>query len=198
MRAPAHPFARLLIEETGRPLAAPSANRSGEPSPTRAEHVAESLGPGLLVLDDGPCADGLESTVVGFEGDRAVLMRPGAITRGLIEAVTGELLAAGGHGERPASPGQMFRHYAPRARLRLDAVEARPGEVFLAFGPPPPGAETIPLSLTRDLREAAANLFAALREADARGAAAIAVAPIPHEGLGEAINDRLRRAVSAQ
>jgi L-threonylcarbamoyladenylate synthase len=198
VRAPAHPFARLLIEETALPLAAPSANRSGEPSPTRAVHVAESLGSELLILDDGPCADGLESTVVGFDGARAVLLRPGAIARDLIEAVTGEALAAGGRGGQPSSPGQMFRHYAPRARLRLNAAEARPGEVFLAFGLPPEGADVIALSLAADLREAAANLFAALREADARGARAIAVAPIPDEGLGEAMNDRLARAASAQ
>jgi len=160
--------------------------------------VAASLGPGLLVLDDGPCADGLESTVLGFEGGRAVLMRPGAIARGLIEAVTGEPLATGGHGGRPASPGQMFRHYAPHARLRLEARDVHADEVYLAFGAPPDGAAVIPLSLSGDLREAAANLFAALREADAQGAKAIAVAPIPHEGLGEAINDRLARAASAQ
>lgn len=199
VRVPSHTGAHDLLRATGRPVAAPSANRSGEPSPTRASHVADSLGSDdLLILDGGPCQDGLESTVVGFEDGRAVLLRAGAVARQDIEAVVGPLGQASDAHDRPSSPGRLLRHYAPAARLRLEAQAPEAGELYLAFGPVPQGAEALQLSADRDVREAAANLFALLREADKRGAVRLAVAPIPHDGLGEAINDRLARAAAAQ
>ncbi len=197
VRAPAHPVAQALILSAGVPIAAPSANASGEPSPTRAAHVAESLGEQLTILDGGPCQAGLESTVIGFDGPQAVLLRPGATARAEIEAITGPLADPTDHADRPESPGRLLRHYAPRARLRLNADAPEPGEAFIAFGPTGI-ADALQLSATGSAREAAANLFALLREADKRGAAAVAVASIPDEGLGEAINDRLRRAAAAQ
>jgi L-threonylcarbamoyladenylate synthase len=191
LRAPSHNVAQELLRAFGGPIAAPSANVSGRVSATTATHVAEGLGEKAeLILDGGPAALGLESTVIGFEGGAPVLLRPGAIAREEIEAVVGRLAAADG---KIRSPGQLQSHYAPRARLRLDAREARPGETFLGFGEAP-GAR-LNLSTRGDLKEAAANLFAMLRELD-KGAAAIAVSPIPDSGLGEAINDRLRRAAA--
>jgi L-threonylcarbamoyladenylate synthase len=199
VRIPAHPLAQALLTAAGVPIAAPSANRSGEPSPTRAAHVADSLGADdLLILDGGPSAAGLESTVVGFEGGRPVLLRIGALPRDAIERLIGPFAAASDDTARPSSPGRLLRHYAPKALLRLNVVAPDDDELLLAFGPPPAGANVLQLSATRDLREAAANLFALLREADAKGATRIAVAPIPDDGLGEAINDRLRRAAAAQ
>lgn len=199
VRVPAHSVAHALLLAADTPIAAPSANRSGEPSPTRAAHVADSLGTDdLLILDGGPCQAGLESTVVGFEGARPVLLRPGAISRGDIEAVAGPLAAASDAADRPSSPGRLLRHYAPAARLRLNAERPEQGELYLAFGEAPDDAEALQLSRTRSTLEAAANLFAMLREADKRGATRLAVAPIPNEGLGEAINDRLARAAAAQ
>jgi L-threonylcarbamoyladenylate synthase len=199
VRVPAHKVAHALMLAADTPIAAPSANRSGEPSPTRAAHVADSLGgDDLLILDGGPCQAGLESTVIGFEAERPVLLRPGAISREDIEAVSGPLAAPSDTEDRPSSPGRLLRHYAPAARLRLNAERPEKGELYLAFGETPEGAGALQLSQTRNLREAAANLFAMLREADKRGAARLAVAPIPDEGLGEAINDRLRRAAAAQ
>ncbi len=191
LRAPSHRIARDLLREFGRPIAAPSANVSGGVSATTAGHVAEGLGEKVeLILDGGPAALGLESTVIGFDDGAPVLLRPGAITRGEIEAVAGTLIAAD---EKIRSPGQLQSHYAPRARLRLDAREARPGETLLGFGAV--SDARLNLSVRGDLKEAAANLFAMLRELD-KGAAAIAVSPIPDSGLGEAINDRLSRAAA--
>ena len=199
VRIPVHPVAHALLAEAATPIAAPSANRSGEPSPTRAQHVADSLGDAdLTIIDGGACDAGLESTVIGFEDGRAVLLRSGALARADIERITGPLAAPHDDEARPSSPGRLLRHYAPRARLRLNAVTPEPDELFLSFGPPPDRTSCLPLSARGDLHEAAANLFAHLREADRRGAARIAVAPIPDNGLGEAINDRLRRAVAAQ
>lgn len=199
VRVPSHVGAQALLRAARRPVAAPSANRSGEPSPTRASHVADSLGPDdLLILDGGPCQAGLESTVVGFEDGRAVLLRAGAVAREDIEELVGPLGQASDADDRPSSPGRLLRHYAPAARLRLGAEKPEPGELYLAFGDVPPGAEALQLSADRDVREAAANLFALLREADKRGALRLAVAPIPQEGIGEAINDRLARAAAAQ
>ena len=199
VRVPAHPAAQAILRAAGVPVAAPSANASGEPSPTRASHVADSLGlDDLLIVDGGPCAAGLESTVLAVAEGGASLLRAGAIAREDIEVTIGPLLAANDDADRPSSPGRLLRHYAPRARLRLDAAAPEPGELYLAFGPRPPGADALSLSETGDLREAAANLFALLREADGLGAARVAVAPIPHVGLGEAINDRLARAAAAQ
>ncbi|MDR3497881.1 MAG: L-threonylcarbamoyladenylate synthase [Parvibaculum sp.] len=203
LRVPAHPLAQALIAATGRPIAAPSANASGEVSPTRAAHVTASLGHAAalaLVLDGGACAVGLESTVIGFPDKGApTLLRPGAIPRAAIEAVLGAKLAeadvASGEAGR-SSPGQLASHYAPNAALRLDAVEAQPGEVLLGFGPQAHGA-AMNLSPSSDLTEAAANLFAMLRALDAEAAGrGIAVSPIPQTGIGEAINDRLRRAAA--
>ena len=199
IRVPAHAGAQALLLAADVPVAAPSANRSGEPSPTRAAHVADSLGTDdLVILDGGPCQAGVESTVVGFEEGRAVLLRPGAVARADIEAVTGRLGTAQDSAERPSSPGRLLRHYAPAARLRLNAERPEDGELYLAFGPVPPGIAALQLSSAGNPREAAANLFAMLREADKRGATRVAVAPIPEDGLGEAINDRLARAAAAQ
>jgi L-threonylcarbamoyladenylate synthase len=204
IRVPAHPVAQAVLQAAGMPLAAPSANRSGHVSPTTAAHVAADLGHAVaVVLDAGPTGIGLESTVVGFDGDRAVLLRPGGLPRGGIERVLGAPLLVPEHDpERPASPGLLARHYAPAARLRLDARDIRPGEALLAFGRTlPPGASdavaVFNLSPTGNLTEAAANLFAALRSLDEK-AGRIAVMPVPDHGLGEAINDRLRRAAEGR
>ena len=203
IRVPDHPVARALLRAAGRPLAAPSANRSGHVSATRAEHVAQDFaGHDVMILDGGPTAWGLESTIVGMTGDEAVLLRSGAIEASDIERALGRpLLRPGdlsGMGDRPNAPGQLASHYAPRAQLRLNATDVRPGEALLAFGAVVPASDVraINLSPAGDLIEAAANLFAALRALDDSGAGAIAVMPIPQEGLGEAINDRLRRAAA--
>lgn len=192
VRRPGHPVAQSLIAAFGRPVVAPSANRSGRPSPTTfADAVAETGPSAAAALDGGPCAVGLESTVVALL-DQPRLLRPGAVTRAEIEAVVGPLAEADADAKR--SPGRLARHYAPDAPVRLEADAPRPGEAYLAFGPAPAGERIWNLSPSRDLREAAANLFAHLRAADRSGASGIAVAPIPAEGLGEAINDRLARA----
>ncbi|HTX49258.1 MAG TPA: L-threonylcarbamoyladenylate synthase [Caulobacteraceae bacterium] len=193
VRAPAHPLAQGVISALDRPIVAPSANRSGRPSPTTcADAIAETGGAAALALDGGACAIGLESTVVSLLAGPPRLLRPGAVTRAEIEALIGPLADAEADAAR--SPGRLARHYAPGAPVRLDAAAPAPGEAFLAFGPAPEGRTTINLSPTGDLREAAAGLFSALRAADAMSPTAIAVAPIPDTGLGEAINDRLRRA----
>jgi len=198
IRVPDHPLAQALLRAAQRPLAVPSANRSGHLSPTRAEHVLADFGDGVaLILDGGPTAHGLESTVIDARGAEPVLLRPGAVTADQIEAVLGmPLRRATGSSDTPTSPGQLASHYAPRARLRLEATSVKAGEALLAFGPntPQSGARTINLSPSGDLIEAAANLFAALRALDDGHVDAIAVMPIPGNGLGEAINDRLKRA----
>ncbi|MGQ0673432.1 MAG: L-threonylcarbamoyladenylate synthase [Hyphomicrobium sp.] len=200
IRSPDHPVARALLAAAGRPLAAPSANRSGHVSPTLAAHVAADFPTGLaMILDGGPTAHGIESTVLDATGDTLTLLRSGATTAETIEAVTGERLARStDNTDAPVSPGQLASHYAPRAALRLDAIDVRSGEAMLAFGPTvPSGAQAmINLSPAADLIEAAAHLFAALRALDATGVSRIAVMPIPAQGLGEAINDRLRRAAA--
>lgn len=197
IRIPAHPLAQELLRAFGGPLAAPSANPSGKVSPTRAAHVAEGLtGRIEAILDGGPCAVGLESTIVGFAPE-PTLLRPGGIPAEAIEDCLGQPLArAGTPGNRPTAPGQLESHYAPGAALRLNATAAQPGEVWITFGPGQPGA--LSLSPTGDLVEAAATLFHALREADRRAGPQghIAIAPIPDHGLGRAINDRLRRAAA--
>lgn len=192
LRVPAHPVAQSLIAASGLAIAAPSANPSGRITATTAEHVARALGGKVdVILDGGPTQLGLESTVVGFDGDKPVLLRAGSLPRERIEAVAGPLAAP--QDDKVQSPGQLLSHYAPRAALRLNANEARPGETLLGFGPSAPkGARN--LSPGGDLAEAAANLFAMLHELDTVGA--IAVMPIPDAGLGEAINDRLRRAAA--
>jgi L-threonylcarbamoyladenylate synthase len=190
VRAPAHPVAHALLEAFGRPVVAPSANRSGRPSPTTlADAVEETGAAAAAALDGGPCQVGLESTVVALL-DQPRLLRPGAVTREQIEAVVGPLAEAEADAKR--SPGRLARHYAPNSPVRLEAASPRPGEAWLSFGPGGRGRWN--LSPTGDLTEAAANLFAYLRAADRTEPLAIAVAPIPEEGLGEAINDRLRRA----
>jgi len=191
LRVPAHPIAAALLREANLPIAAPSANPSGRISPTSAAHVAAGLSRDVeLILDGGATPLGLESTVIGFDGDAPVLLRPGAIARQTIEVIAGPLATADA---AIRSPGQLESHYAPRATLRLNVREKEPGETLLGFGATPDA--TLNLSPAGDLREAAANLFAMLHELD-RQALRIAVAPIPETGLGEAINDRLRRAAA--
>jgi L-threonylcarbamoyladenylate synthase len=200
VRVPAHRIARSLLAAAGLPLAAPSANRSGHVSPTTALHVAADLAQRVaLILDGGPAPLGLESTVVDATHPHPVILRLGAITRQAIaDALGAPVAVASGSDALPVSPGMLKRHYAPRAKLRLAAAEAHQEEALLAFGPSPPAhaGPRFNLSPTGDLVEAAANLFAGLRTLDAAGTSSIAVMPIPEEGLGEAINDRLRRAQS--
>jgi L-threonylcarbamoyladenylate synthase len=203
VRVPDHPVAREILHAFGRPIVAPSANRSGHVSPTTAAHVlADMRGRIDLIIDDGPTAVGLESTIVACLDRRALLLRPGGLPRAELERVLGAPLddAPANDANAPLAPGMLASHYAPRARLRLDAREVHAGEALLAFGPAPPGAEhavhALNLSPRGDLMEAAANLFSHLRALDASGTATIAVMPIPHDGLGEAINDRLARAAA--
>jgi L-threonylcarbamoyladenylate synthase len=193
VRAPAHPAAQAVLRAFRGAVAAPSANRSGRPSPTTfADAWAETGEAAAAGLDGGPCRVGLESTVVSIL-DAPRLLRPGAVTREAIEAVVGRLAEAEPDDGR-RSPGRLTRHYAPNAPLRIEATAPAAGEAYLAFGPFPPGEAVWNLSPTGDLAEAAANLFAMLRAADGSGPLGIAVAPVPEHGLGEAINDRLRRA----
>ncbi len=202
IRVPGHPIAQALLAAAGRPLAAPSANRSGRVSPTTAQHVVEDFGGQLgMVLDGGSTPHGLESTVLDASGEGIiVLLRPGAVPREAIEAELGVRLDDGPvtADVHPTSPGQLASHYAPDAAMRLNATDVRPGEALLAFGAAIPRTEgpCINLSVSGDLAEAAAGLFAALRALDRTGAKTIAVMPIPERGLGEAINDRLRRAAA--
>ena len=202
IRAPAHTMVQALIRAAGRPIAAPSANRSGSVSPTRAEHVAQSLGNRVkLILDGGPCEVGLESTVLDLTTSTPTLLRPGGATREAIEAVIGPIALSdalpSGDAARK-SPGQLPSHYAPARPVRLNATSVASNESLLAFGPrPPAGARSVlNLSPDGDLTEAAANLFAMLRALDQPEVACIAVMSIPETGLGLAINDRLRRAAA--
>jgi L-threonylcarbamoyladenylate synthase len=197
IRAPGHPAAQALLREAGRPIAAPSANRSGRVSPTEAAHVADELGDDVaLILDDGPTPLGLESTVLDLSGEAPALLRPGAVTLEQLTELLGPIAAPGSGAAK--SPGMLASHYAPSLPIRLDAMDARPGEALLAFGPdaPPGFAEMLWLSRSGDLAEAAANLFALLRRLDQPSFSGIAVMPIPEHGLGRAINDRLRRAAA--
>lgn len=193
VRAPAHPAMRALLAAYGRPLAAPSANASGGISPTTAAHVAASLGGRIpLILDDGPCPVGLESTIVAVGGQGVRLLRPGPIAAEEIARVAGVPVREGGSGGVEA-PGQLASHYAPAKPLRLNASEATGDEWLIGFGAVA-GDET--LSESGDPIEAAANLFAALHRADASKPTRIAVAPVPDAGVGAAINDRLARAAA--
>ncbi|WP_166145613.1 L-threonylcarbamoyladenylate synthase [Methylosinus sp. RM1] len=201
LRAPSAPVARALILAAGRPIAAPSANRSGHVSPVTAAHVLGDIGPRVdLVIDGGRADKGVESTIVAFLGARPRLLRPGALAREALEQVLGAPLEGEGGAAAVVAPGMTASHYAPMARLRLEAEELRAGEAGLDFGGrlAERGGEgpILDLSPSADLAEAAANLFLYLRELDAGGARAVAVAPIPAHGLGEAINDRLRRAAA--
>ncbi|CAN5346017.1 L-threonylcarbamoyladenylate synthase [soil metagenome] len=195
LRAPSHPVAQALLRAFGHPVVAPSANRSGRPSPTRFADAVEETGASAAVsLDGGDCAVGLESTVVACLPREPVrLLRLGGIDRVALEAVVGPLAEAEG-ADAARSPGRLALHYAPNAPVRLEADGPSEGEAYLGFGPAPEGPMVLNLSAAGDLREAAANLFAMLRAADRLSPVAIAVAPIPDTGLGEAINDRLRRA----
>ena len=203
VRVPDHPVARDLLRALRRPVVAPSANRSGHVSPTTAGHVLADLrGRVDLIVDGGPTTVGVESTIVACL-DRPMLLRPGGTPREALERTLGApLVAAPSLNENvPLAPGMLESHYAPRSRLRLDAKDLRAGEALLAFGPNMPrGAEqavrVLNLSAAGDLVEAAANLFSHLRALDAAAAAMIAVMPVPHDGLGEAINDRLQRAAA--
>src|SRR6266702_3752447 len=204
IRVPAHGVARAILRAFGGPVVAPSANLSGHVSPTSASHVSSDLAGRIdLIIDGGPVEVGVESTIVGcFEA--LTLLRPGGVPRDQIERVLGHPLKqpardADNDTSQPLAPGMLAAHYAPRSRLRLHAENIEAGEALLAFGPAlPPGADgataVMNLSARGDLTEAAANLFGYLRALDARSARAIAVMPIPEGGLGEAINDRLRRA----
>jgi L-threonylcarbamoyladenylate synthase len=207
VRVPAHPMAQALLRAVDRPVAAPSANRSGQVSPTTAAHVLDGLaGRIAAVLDSGPCAVGVESTVLDLTGPRPVLLRPGGVTAEAIEALIGNV----GRPMQPAaaeaarglrSPGLLVSHYAPSMPVRLDAAAVGANEALLAFGLPLPGAGlAFNLSATRDLTEAASLLFSGLRwldsEATRLGLVRIAAMPVPWEGLGLAINDRLQRAAA--
>jgi L-threonylcarbamoyladenylate synthase len=200
IRVPDHAIAQALLKAALRPLAAPSANRSGHVSATLAEHVAADLGDRIsLILDGGATPHGLESTIVDATGDHLILLRPGAISIDALQSATGATITRGpASAARPHAPGQLESHYAPRAALRLNARDVAADEALLAFGPNALAAskQVINLSPSGNLIEAAANLFAALRALDASGAATIAVMPIPNGGLGEAINDRLKRAAA--
>ena len=207
VRLPQHPVAQELLRAFGEPVVAPSANRSGHVSPTTAAHVYADLGGRIdLIVDGGATPVGLESTIVACLGEsfgEPTLLRPGGVPRAAIEEVLGASLAdaSAPRGQTPRAPGMLASHYAPRTRLRLDARAVGAHEALLAFGPAPAedaalAVKALNLSARGDLIEAAANLFSHLRALDAVGAAAIAVMPIPHHGLGEAINDRLRRAAA--
>jgi L-threonylcarbamoyladenylate synthase len=204
IRVPAHPLAREILRAFGGPVVAPSANLSGHVSPTTAEHVQNDLAGRIDLIVDGGAVDvGVESTIVGCF-DEPMLLRPGGLPRGEIERALGRPLKQPPHdpdgaSSQPLAPGMLASHYAPRTRVRLDAEEIAPGEALLAFGSNAvagvdAAAAVMNLSAQADLNEAAANLFGYLRALDAIGARAIAVMPVPHHGLGEAINDRLRRA----
>lgn len=189
LRMPSAPVARRLLEAFGGPIAAPSANPSGRISPTTAAHVLAGLGGKIAaVIDGGACAAGVESTIIGFLGDAPVLLREGAYVPDLAD-----LRIETSEDTAPLAPGQLSSHYAPTGQVRLDARDAASDEFHIGFGDVP-GDMT--LSAKGDLLEAAAQLYALLHEADARGARKIAVAPIPETGLGRAINDRLRRAAA--
>jgi L-threonylcarbamoyladenylate synthase len=206
LRVPYHPVALAILAQFGKPVVAPSANRSGHVSPTTAAHVLADLRGRIdLIVDGGATPVGVESTIVACL-DGPVLLRPGGLPRADIERALGRALpeaapettTAVEDGIAPMAPGQLASHYAPHASLRLEAASVHPGEALLAFGPElPPGvggaARVLNLSARGDLIEAAANLFSHLRALDAPGVRMIAVMPVPHQGLGEAINDRLRR-----
>lgn len=202
LRAPVHPLAQTLLAEAGCPIAAPSANPSGRISPTTAQHVLAGLPEaGILILDGGACVNGLESTIIKLTEDGATLLRPGGITLAELSAVIPNIrhAAAAMRADAPLpAPGMLESHYAPRLPVRLNATEVKPDEALLAFGPALQGAaRVVQLSEGGDLAEAAHRLFSALHLLDGgSGYASIAVMPIPQEGIGLAINDRLKRAAA--
>jgi L-threonylcarbamoyladenylate synthase len=199
LRVPDHAIARALLAAAGCPIAAPSANISGDISPTLAAHVTGSLGSAVdLVLDGGPCRVGVESTVLDLTGNTPVMLRPGGVTHEALEDAIGPVLAAATGGAAPSSPGMLESHYAPRLALRINARDIREGEALLSFGDHGLTGFTLErnLSPAGNLTEAAANLFAMMRALDRPEYAGIAAAPVPDEGLGRAINDRLKRAAA--
>ncbi|NOZ31847.1 MAG: threonylcarbamoyl-AMP synthase [Alphaproteobacteria bacterium] len=197
LRVPAHDLTTQIISDLGRPVAAPSANFSGALSATSAKTAFVALGANIPVVDGGACDRGLESTIIALSETNPILLRPGALARDEIEAVLGDKLATPGPDGPITAPGMLASHYAPRASLRLNAGAPEPGESWLGFGPEPgrPGA-ALNLSPTGDMAEAARNLFEYLRHLDEKSPATIAVASIPETAIGEAINDRLRRAAA--
>ena len=200
LRIPSNTFAQTLLSRAECPIAAPSANRSGEISPTQADHVANSLpephhGGPELILDGGPCDVGLESTVVDLSEPVPYLLRPGSITHETLSGLLSDLIIADHISDKPKSPGMMQRHYAPKTPLKINSTSALSEEATLGFGDTIKTA-TLNLSPSADLTEAAGNLFSMLRHLDDGQFLAINVAPIPNEGLGRAINDRLRRAAN--
>ena len=203
LRVPSHPVAREILQAAGTPIVAPSANRSGRVSPTEADHVWADLNGRIDAIVEGWSTPvGVESTIVSCLGAEPSLLRPGGVTRDEIEHILGHALAeSSAEAEKPVAPGLLESHYAPHAAVRLNAIEIMPGEAALLFGPEPPSGldaakAHLNLSYRGDLREAAANLFSMLRRLDVSGVARIAVMPIPSEGLGEAIEDRLKRAAA--
>jgi L-threonylcarbamoyladenylate synthase len=197
IRIPDHPLALELIREVGEPVAAPSANPSGRLSPTSAYQVRIGFGGRVPVLDGGPCKAGVESTILAVDGDTVIQLRAGALPRVDIEAVLHHAVDVAEDGAAISAPGMLASHYAPSAQIRLNADAPINGEAFLGFGAVAGNGGLVRnLSAAGDLHEAARNLFAMLHELDAEGVEAIAVAPIPDEGLGEAINDRLARAAA--
>ncbi len=212
IRTPNHPVALSLIEKAGVPIAAPSANASGEPSATTPRHVQDSLGDRVpFILAGGACSVGLESTVLDLSGAEPVIVRPGAVTAEDLEPYLGDVLMDLGSHDRPTSPGQLLKHYAPSIPVRLKALDVAEGEALLAFGSTKfmgiktggfanqlPDAKFRNLSENGDLHEAAANLFSMLRDLDNPENKGIAVMNIPDQGLGIAINDRLRRAAQGR
>lgn len=201
VRVPSHPLAQELLCLVGRPVAAPSANRSGRVSPTRSAHVLADLDGRIdAVLESGPCSVGLESTVLDLSGEQPTLLRPGGITREMLEAIIGPLASASTPVSTPQAPGMLASHYAPSLPLRLNALTLMEDEAFLAFGPAPVHAVSFQLSETQNLVEAAANLFEGLHwldlQATQTGLKRLAAAPIPMIGLGVAMNDRLSRAAA--
>lgn len=199
VRVPAHPVAQALLQMFDGPISAPSANRSGRISPTTASHAADELGDRVaMILDGGPCDEGVESTIVALCDGYVDILRPGSVTPEEIARVAGLPARSTGPvvtNEQPNAPGQLLSHYAPRAQVRLNALKVGTDETLLGFGPDAP-AQALNLSATGDLKEAASNLFSMLRTLDESGATTIAVMPVPDTGIGLAINDRLRRAAA--
>jgi len=195
VRIPNHPVAQELLKTCGRPLAAPSANKSGHISPTMASHVDQEFGQELsMILDGGPCSAGVESTIVQINGDKIHLLRPGSITPKELQEESGLDVLINSDADNIIAPGQMKSHYAPNAAMRLNVTDPFAEEAYLAFGNSSHGA--LNLSPSGDLKEAAANLFSMMRRLDEETTQTIAVAPIPMEGIGLAINDRLQRAAA--